>query len=172
MDRRKTLGGLSPGQLNVRASFCPARVNKEAEKSNAWGTKIPVEKALSRLSIAGTVRRSSAHTVKGAGPWNDPRPIKDPAFQHKCAQAIIEYLATHKYEHQVAPKMLSSISTKDFTNIMTFLLRQLDPTLARSPTLKLEEEVPALFSRLHYPIKISRSSLTAVGSPHTWPGIL
>jgi kinetochore protein NDC80 len=36
----------------------------------------------------------------------------------------------------------------------------------------MEEEVPALFKRLRYPFGISRSALFAVGSPHTWPGLL
>ena len=37
---------------------------------------------------------------------------------------------------------------------------------------KMEEEVPALFKRLRYPFPISKSALFAVGSPHTWPGLL
>ena len=37
---------------------------------------------------------------------------------------------------------------------------------------KMEDEVPALFKRLRYPFAISKSALFAVGSPHTWPGLL
>lgn len=37
---------------------------------------------------------------------------------------------------------------------------------------KIEDEVPALFKRLRYPYTISKSALFAVGSPHTWPGLL
>lgn len=67
--------------------------------------------------------------------------------------------------------MLTSPTTKDFNNVMLFLLRQLDPTAAKGP-VKMEEEVPALYKRLRYPFQISKSNLTAVGSPHTWPSIL
>ena len=102
--------------------------------------------------------------------------------------------------------MLATPTTKDFTNIMTFLLRQIDPHLLKGLG-KLEEEVPALYKRLRYPfqaraclrvracvwcarlpptlsptpspthplthlLQISKSNLTAVGSPHTWPSML
>ena len=37
---------------------------------------------------------------------------------------------------------------------------------------KIEDDVPALYKRLRYPFGISKSALFAVGSPHTWPGLL
>ena len=48
--------------------------------------------------------------------------------------------------------------------------RQVDPHLKNQG--KIEDEVPALFKRLRYPYTISKSALFAVGSPHTWPGLL
>ena len=33
-------------------------------------------------------------------------------------------------------------------------------------------QVPQLYKRLKYPFQISKSNLTAVGSPHTWPSLL
>ena len=33
-------------------------------------------------------------------------------------------------------------------------------------------QVPQLYKRLRYPFQISKSNLTAVGSPHTWPSLL
>lgn len=77
----------------------------------------------------------------------------------------------HSVSAQCSRQVLSSPTTKDFNNIMLFLLRQLDPTAAKGP-VKMEEEVPALYKRLRYPFQISKSNLTAVGSPHTWPSIL
>jgi kinetochore protein NDC80 len=68
-------------------------------------------------------------------------------------------------------QVLSSPTTKDFTNVMLFLVRQIDPNLLKGFG-KLEEEVPQLYKRLRYPFAISKSNLTAVGSPHTWPTIL
>lgn len=37
---------------------------------------------------------------------------------------------------------------------------------------KYEEEVPKYLRLLGYPFTISRSSMFAVGSPHTWPAVL
>ena len=54
---------------------------------------------------------------------------------------------------------------------MLFLVRQIDANLLKGFG-KLEEEVPQLYKRLRYPFAISKSNLTAVGSPHTWPTIL
>lgn len=68
-------------------------------------------------------------------------------------------------------QVLSSPTTKDFSNIMLFLVRHIDPNLLKSFG-KLEEEVPQLYKRLKYPFAISKSNLAAVGSPHTWPTIL
>lgn len=54
---------------------------------------------------------------------------------------------------------------------MLFLVKQIDPNLIKGFG-KIEEEVPQLYKRLRYPFAISKSNLTAVGSPHTWPAIL
>lgn len=49
-------------------------------------------------------------------------------------------------------------------------LQQVDPHLKNLG--KMEDEVPAFFKRMRYPFAISKSALFAVGSPHTWPGLL
>ena len=54
----------------------------------------------------------------------------------------------------------------------TGLAAQMDPNLAAKSMGKIEDDVPALFKRLRYPFGISKSALFAVGSPHTWPGLL
>lgn len=41
-----------------------------------------------------------------------------------------------------------------------------------SKITKVEDELPALFKQLGYQFPISKSALSAVGSPHTWPGLL
>lgn len=170
MDRRKTLAGLSPAQLNARVSLAPRGM--AGKGGAAAGGKLPIEKALSRMSLAGPVtRRSSAYTTsKATGLKSDPRPVSDKGFQQACIRTVIAYLAAHGFEYAITPKVLASPTTKDFTNVMMFLYRQFDPVLPK--TFKLEEEVPQLYKRLRYPFQISKSNLTAVGSPHTWPSLL
>lgn len=47
---------------------------------------------------------------------------------------------------------------------------QVDPNVKFAA--KWEDEVAVLFKRLGYQFPISKSALQAVGSPHTWPGLL
>lgn len=102
MDRRKTLAGLSPSQINSRASLAPGRV----AKPGPGGAKLPLDKAMSRLSLAGPVqRRSSTYTNKAAGVKQDPRPVSDKLFQQNCSRVIITYLAAHSYEFTITPKV-------------------------------------------------------------------
>ena len=49
---------------------------------------------------------------------------------------------------------------------------QVDPHLSPKVLGKVEDDIPALYKRLRYPFQISKSALFAVGSPHTWPGLL
>lgn len=103
------LSQLSPAQLNSRASLAPGRVLKgDAAAGRAGGTAakaLPLDKALSRMSLAGPVqRRSSAYTTKAPGVKSDPRPVADKLYQQNCIRAVIAYLASHAYEYQINPK--------------------------------------------------------------------
>ena len=95
--------------------------------------------------------------------------MSDKAFVAACTQRLIAYLASHGYDHAVSPKLLSS--NKEFANVVAFLAKRCDPG---APALsgRVEDEVPQLFKRLHYPFAIPKSALQAVGSPHTWPALL
>ena len=178
-------------------------------------------------------RRSSSYTKPG-GPKSDPRPISDKAYQANCVRVLIAYLSAHGYDQPLAPKLLASPMSKDVTNIVQFLMRQVrrarpppdlqvlgspcptsprgsggscrwrsdaftplagvgdsgvpqwravgnrssasalqvDPNLVAKSMGKIEDDVPVLYKRLRYPFGISKSALFAVGSPHTWPGLL
>eukprot|EP00968_Pinguiococcus_pyrenoidosus_P028422 scaffold7840_cov229-Pinguiococcus_pyrenoidosus.AAC.1 len=76
----------------------------------------------------------------------------------------------HEYGQALSPKILTRPTQRDFQNIVAFLFRQIDPNLPMSA--KFEDEVLSMFRALHYPFNISKTSLHAVGSPHTWPHLL
>eukprot|EP00951_Prasinocladus_malaysianus_P028657 scaffold261935_cov46-Prasinocladus_malaysianus.AAC.1 len=118
---------------------------------------------------AGSTRRSSVYG-KGGGLKTDPRPVTDKAYQQSCVRTIITYLTSHGYENSISPKQLSSPTTKDFHSVIAFLFRQVEPGYRWVG--KVEDEVPAMFKRLHYPLSISKTALVAVGSPHSWPALL
>jgi kinetochore protein NDC80 len=110
MDRRKTLAGLSPSHTNSRASMAPGRVMLEAKAAGTWAgsTKLPLDKSLARMSLAGPVqRRASTYVTTKAAPGlkADPRPLGDKAYQQNCIRTVITFLAAHGYEHQITPKV-------------------------------------------------------------------
>lgn len=180
--RRKTLGGLSPAQVNVRSSVGPARVTKDGTvsrktmgfgRASLAGARGPANNLpSSRLGLAGPAPRRSSQAGKAAGIKQDPRPISDKSFQGQCIRNLIGYLSTHGYDQPLTPKMLASPIKQDVTNIYHFLMRQVDPNLNPKTLGKLEDDVPALYKRLRYPFQMSKSALFAVGSPHTWPSVL
>lgn len=103
-------------------------------------------------------------------PTSDPRNISDKAFLNNSIKILIEYLLSHNYGHQIAPKTLMHPAVKDFQNIVMFLFQQVDPNFIA--TGKLEDEVVSIFKYLDYPFNIAKSHITAVGSPHAWPSLL
>ncbi|GFR50162.1 hypothetical protein Agub_g12327 [Astrephomene gubernaculifera] len=175
MNRRQTLAGLSPSQLNKSgANGGPGRSAKDgtglpskARKSMAVG--VIMDKSIA--NAPGLDRRSSAFGAKpSGGPKHDPRPLNSKDFQSNCARTVIEYLASHGFKTEVAQKTLLSPTGKDFFTIVGFLFQQIDPTFRLQG--KVEDEVPQMFKRLNYPFPISKSALFAVGSPHSWPAVL
>jgi kinetochore protein NDC80 len=110
---------------------------------------------------------------------HDPRPIQDKGYQQNCIRTLLSFLTKSGYAFPVTLKSLSQPSGKDFVQIVTFLLKKIDPTFgalssnpAAASELKLEEEVAFHFKALGYPYPVSKTSLVAAGSPHTWPSLL
>ena len=58
---------------------------------------------------------------------------------------------------------------KDYQSIMHFLFSQLDPNFKFGK--KYVDDIPHLFKGLRF-FNISKTALSAVGSPHTWPALL
>lgn len=110
---------------------------------------------------------------------DEPRDVKSIAFRNSAIERIIEFLVTHGYEHQISPKQLgnggSGPSNKDFAQIFVFLYRQLDTNYKYPKDVKdfkLEDEVPAIFKMLRYPVAITKSQMSTIGAPHAWPYLL
>ena len=180
--KRNTLGGLSPSQMNSRNGNGPGRVMNQSTKKRMTGGSIPRPSigrqpslaAGNRLSAGNPrtsmPRRSSMYGGGGTQPRIDPRPLSDKSYQQSCIRTLITYLTHHGYDHAISPKLLTSPTSKEFLHIVQFLFKKVDSNIKFLG--KVEDEVPVLFKRLGYPFQISKSALYAVGSPHTWPGLL
>eukprot|EP00547_Thalassionema_nitzschioides_P005759 CAMPEP_0194219582 /NCGR_PEP_ID=MMETSP0156-20130528/26330_1 /TAXON_ID=33649 /ORGANISM="Thalassionema nitzschioides, Strain L26-B" /LENGTH=621 /DNA_ID=CAMNT_0038949315 /DNA_START=186 /DNA_END=2051 /DNA_ORIENTATION=+ len=128
----------------------------------------------SRRSTMGGGRRSIG-VGRGAGSTvlkQDPRQIHDKAYQTHGLKMLLKFLTDSGYEYQVSLKSLSRPSGKDFSHIVTFLLRHIDPTFGSASELKFEEEVALQFKSMGYPFPLSKTALVAAGSPHTWPALM
>jgi len=102
----------------------------------------------------------------------DSRPISDKSYFNSCVRRLYQYLNKNDYEHPIKLKDLAKPSGKDFHNVMTFLMKKLDPNFNSSIKRKFEDEVVTAFKVLGYPFNISKTALVAAGSPHTWPTLL
>ena len=102
---------------------------------------------------------------------NDPRSIGDKEYQLTCIRNLLQYLTDGGYENIVSVRSLSCPSGKDFNQILTFMVRKIDPTFNDGST-KFEDEAVLFFRQLNYPYTMSKTSLVAAGSPHTWPTLL
>lgn len=120
---------------------------------------------------SGMVRQSTAFGASSRGGFRqDPRPLTDRQYVQQSMRTLIAFLEERGYDCQLTPKSLSSLSSKEFESILTFLLHFIDPSFQFKK--KLEEELPALVKCLGYPFNMSKSALSAIGSPHTWPPLL
>jgi kinetochore protein NDC80 len=173
MSRRQTLGALSPNNLNSRQSLAPGKAGKDSRQSlkpPAAAGRPSLAPRLERPSNGGLDPRRSSAFGKGGSTKADPRPLNDKNFFNSCIRTIITYASIHAYPYPLSPKILTSPTGKDFTQLAFWLFQRFDPTLKTFG--KVEDEVPLFFKRLNYPFQISKSALFAVGSPHSWPSVL
>lgn len=113
----------------------------------------------------------------GLGPRHvqdkDPRPILDnKSSQQQCIRKLVDFLTSNDYQYPVSVKSLSRPSAKDFSNIVSFMLRMIDPNFQHGSTMKFEDEVSLNFKCLGYPFTLSKTALVAAGSANTWPSLL
>jgi len=104
------------------------------------------------------------------GGQSDPRPINDKMYMNACTRKLIEFLSSHSYDHAVSLKVLARPAAKDFTNIVNFLFKCIDVNMKFGP--KFEDEFITVLKNFRYPFQISKTALSAVGTPHTWPALL
>lgn len=173
VNRRQTLGGLeTPGKGSTRPpkgrmSMLP-RVGRESLiPPSPAGSATPSSR---RRSIGGD-RRQSFFPPPTSALKSDPRPIADKAYQNQCIKHLLQYLTHNGYGYPVSSKSLARPSGKDFSNIVGFMLRKLDPSF-QDGSMKFEDEVAMNFKAMGYPYPISKTALVAAGSPHTWPALL
>jgi len=167
---------------HYKSSFTTNKTVNINDEKHETGT-LPIKKSSGGLEPKTPSRRKSmGHALHHQSQYShhsstntrtDPRPINEKQYQNSCIRTIHQYLVSSGYSHAISPKILSRPSGKDFHQIVTFLLRRVDPTFTNdNSSMKFEEEVAIAFKGLGYPFPISKTALVAAGSIHTWPALL
>ena len=108
----------------------------------------------------------------------DPRPLRNGAYQAKIGQEMLDYLTQNNFElemkHSLRQNMLKSPTTNDFNMIFQWLYHRIDPAYRFQKTIDVE--VPPILKQLRYPYikNISKSQLAAPGGQNwsTFLGLL
>jgi kinetochore protein NDC80 len=58
----------------------------------------------------------------------DPRPVRDKAYQQEIQASIIDYLTATGYPHPISTNTFVARTSKDYQNMFRFLYSRLDPT--------------------------------------------
>ena len=101
---------------------------------------------------------------------HDPRPVSSTSFKNAAMQEVEQFMIENEYSHPISAQKLTSPTARDFQTMVTFLLRQLDSSFHVSG--RVEDDVTLAAKALHYPFIPSKTAITAVGAPTTWPALL
>ena len=109
-----------------------------------------------RQSMYGTVR--------------DERPIHDRDYIDGQIVDLMDFLISNAFNNPISRRDLLHPTSKKFAEIISFMFRKVDPSFRFSKNHV--NDVHNMFKGLAYPVQISKTSLTAAGSPQSWPSLL
>jgi kinetochore protein NDC80 len=134
-----------------------------------------------RSSVSGAGRPSVVtpqHANAGFLPsqTKDLRPLKDPLFKKACQESIFLYFQHRPRAPQISQKTLISPTQHEFQMMFKFLVTEgidEDYVFGRGGK-KFEEECIGVLKDLKYPgvDSLSRTAITAPGTPQGWPSLL
>lgn len=167
---------------NSRMSYAPGsamtpRVQPPMSASQSLQRRSSV---YSRPSSTGPMSHQSffAQAPIPASAPQDPRPLRNGAYQAKIGQELLDYLTQNNFElqmkHSLRQNMLKSPTTNDFNMIFQWLYHRIDPAYRFQKSIDVE--VPPILKQLRYPYvkNISKSQLAAPGGQNwsTFLGLL
>jgi SMC interacting uncharacterized protein involved in chromosome segregation len=159
--RRTTLGPIVGSDLNntyedLSTSTVGGASNRQNKPTNlpSTGKKPQINRRMSAAQISqpNMDRRASVTSKTGSilsmnRDERETRPVKEKSFQESTMENLIKFLSETGYQQRVAMKMLASPTGKDFTNIISFLFRLIDP---KFELMKMEDDVQMIYKALRY----------------------
>jgi kinetochore protein NDC80 len=132
--------------------------------------------ATGRTPGTAMIASSCLKTPGGLRTCRDTRPVGDKAYQGRCVRNICAYFSeVAGYPGgPVVPKSLTSPSTKEYFQMVTFLLERIDPNILQGGKRVIEKDLFDITRRLlRYPNgSIPKSARCSVGAPTSWPLLL
>ena len=113
------------------------------------------------------INRQSAHYGSSI---RDSRPIHDRHYIDSQIHRLLGFLCENHFNNTITQRDLTHPTSKKFGEVVSFLFRKVDHTFRFQKNVV--NDVHTMFKGLSYPAQISKTSLSAVGSAHTWPTIL
>lgn len=158
----------STANNNFASSVAGGSVNRRSTLGGGAGTGL----GASSVSRSG---RSGPATAASRAPLRDARPTRDAAWQKMAQMEIYDYLMENKSDMELSfltLGVLRSPTSKQFEEIWKFLVLELDPDWVPE-NQKVQEEFVPVMKDLQYPFAeaITKSSLSAINSPHSWAAI-
>lgn len=157
---------------------------KQSTAQNNFATSAAAGSVNRRSTVGGGLAASASRQSRvgpatagprGGGQVRDSRPTRDAQWQKMAQMQIYEYLMEVKSDMELSfltPAVLRSPTSKQFEEIWKFLVMELDPDwVPENP--KVQEEFVPVMKDLQYPFAetITKSSLSAINSPHSWAAI-
>ena len=100
----------------------------------------------------------------------DPRPLFDKNYISNCIRDIVFFLSKKGYDVNFGQNPLRSPVSKDFFNILSFLLNQFDKHFDFKK--RIEETYTLILKEISYPFTLPKGTRYIIGSPHLWPNLL
>ena len=104
------------------------------------------------------------------GTVRDERPIHDRDYIDGQIVDLMDFLISNAFNNPISRRDLLHPTSKKFAEIISFMFRKVDPSFRFSKNHV--NDVHNMFKGLAYPVQISKTSLTAAGSPQSWPSLL
>ncbi|RKP22620.1 HEC/Ndc80p family-domain-containing protein, partial [Syncephalis pseudoplumigaleata] len=102
--------------------FSGAANNNAASNNNNNNNGAAAAKRLTSTFARGSLIGAATTAIQ------DPRPVRDKAYQQEIQASIIEYLTAAGYPHPISTNTFVARTSKDYQNMFRFLYSRLDPT--------------------------------------------
>eukprot|EP01132_Coremiostelium_polycephalum_P012754 gene12754-15595_t len=152
-----------------RSSMGPARVSTAPNNAGRMSSHHN-HHGPSSMMVSGKKPPAKSMSIRPTQMKTDTRNIMDKNFFSQCITKLTKFLTQHNYPSQISKNTLSSPTGKEFYGIFEFLAMHIDPSFKLSN--KPDEDFLVFFKQIKYPISISKTYLTSVGAPFTWPHLL